>query len=190
LDSPEPGWLCLLSRLRLGTPRKEPPAARVRQLRFPSLRFELPAFPNCSSSPRPASSQGGRLDNPQAHERRCSAKGKRKSGCDAAAAPSTEAESLLLAIAIHTEVDWNPHSLCMEKIFFLNSHFLLTLGVKPHRSSHDRRRKEARYCHKENEIKARDPIRCRECGYRIMYKKRTKRCILILEHLNLYFYLF
>lgn len=33
-------------------------------------------------------------------------------------------------------------------------------------------------CHKENEIKPRDPIRCRECGYRIMYKKRTKRCIL------------
>ncbi|KAI0207389.1 DNA-directed RNA polymerases I, II, and III subunit RPABC4, partial [Lamellibrachia satsuma] len=30
-------------------------------------------------------------------------------------------------------------------------------------------------CHHENEIKARDPIRCRECGYRIMYKKRTKR---------------
>lgn len=34
-------------------------------------------------------------------------------------------------------------------------------------------------CHTENEIKARDPIRCRECGYRIMYKKRTKRCILL-----------
>uniref|UniRef100_A0A8C1RGB0 DNA-directed RNA polymerases I, II, and III subunit RPABC4 n=2 Tax=Cyprinus carpio TaxID=7962 RepID=A0A8C1RGB0_CYPCA len=33
-------------------------------------------------------------------------------------------------------------------------------------------------CHTENEIKARDPIRCRECGYRIMYKKRTKRRIL------------
>ena len=33
-------------------------------------------------------------------------------------------------------------------------------------------------CHSENEIKARDPIRCRECGYRIMYKKRTKRSIL------------
>lgn len=31
-------------------------------------------------------------------------------------------------------------------------------------------------CHNENEIRARDPIRCRECGYRIMYKKRTKRC--------------
>lgn len=32
-------------------------------------------------------------------------------------------------------------------------------------------------CHAENEIKARDPIRCRECGYRIMYKKRTRRMI-------------
>ncbi|MBN3308460.1 RPAB4 protein, partial [Amia calva] len=36
-------------------------------------------------------------------------------------------------------------------------------------------------CHTENEIKARDPIRCRECGYRIMYKKRTKRRILLLK---------
>lgn len=35
-------------------------------------------------------------------------------------------------------------------------------------------------CHNENEIRPRDPIRCRECGYRIMYKKRTKRCILFL----------
>ena len=32
-------------------------------------------------------------------------------------------------------------------------------------------------CHTENEIKARDPIRCRECGHRIMYKKRTRRSI-------------
>lgn len=32
-------------------------------------------------------------------------------------------------------------------------------------------------CNRENEIKPRDPIRCRECGYRIMYKKRTKRLI-------------
>nr|CAH7751755.1 unnamed protein product [Callosobruchus chinensis] len=36
-------------------------------------------------------------------------------------------------------------------------------------------------CHNENEIRPRDPIRCRECGYRIMYKKRTKRCILFME---------
>uniref|UniRef100_A0A2I3H7V2 DNA-directed RNA polymerases I, II, and III subunit RPABC4 n=1 Tax=Nomascus leucogenys TaxID=61853 RepID=A0A2I3H7V2_NOMLE len=32
-------------------------------------------------------------------------------------------------------------------------------------------------CHTENEIKSRDPIRCRECGYRIMNKKRTKRLL-------------
>ncbi|XP_054571362.1 DNA-directed RNA polymerases I, II, and III subunit RPABC4-like [Eptesicus fuscus] len=32
-------------------------------------------------------------------------------------------------------------------------------------------------CHAENEMKSMDPIRCRECGYRIMYKKRTKRLV-------------
>ncbi|KZT26982.1 hypothetical protein NEOLEDRAFT_1025613, partial [Neolentinus lepideus HHB14362 ss-1] len=31
------------------------------------------------------------------------------------------------------------------------------------------------YCGAKNEIKSREPIRCRECGHRIMYKKRTKR---------------
>lgn len=36
-------------------------------------------------------------------------------------------------------------------------------------------------CHVDNEIKLRDPIRCRECGYRIMYKKRTKRCKFLLQ---------
>ncbi|CAK5076239.1 unnamed protein product [Meloidogyne enterolobii] len=30
-------------------------------------------------------------------------------------------------------------------------------------------------CHKENEIRPKDPIRCRECGYRILYKKRTRK---------------
>ncbi|EDL09091.1 mCG49314 [Mus musculus] len=35
-------------------------------------------------------------------------------------------------------------------------------------------------CHTENEIKSRDPIRCRECGYRIMYKKRTKRLVVLM----------
>lgn len=41
-------------------------------------------------------------------------------------------------------------------------------------------------CHNENEIRPRDPIRCRECGYRIMYKKRTKRCILFnIKHLKI-----
>ncbi|XP_059622263.1 DNA-directed RNA polymerases I, II, and III subunit RPABC4 [Phlebotomus argentipes] len=32
-------------------------------------------------------------------------------------------------------------------------------------------------CHHENDMRPRDPIRCRECGYRIMYKKRTKRLV-------------
>ncbi|XP_045394101.1 DNA-directed RNA polymerases I, II, and III subunit RPABC4-like [Lemur catta] len=32
-------------------------------------------------------------------------------------------------------------------------------------------------CHTDNEIKSRDPIRCREYGYRIMYKKKTKRLV-------------
>lgn len=32
-------------------------------------------------------------------------------------------------------------------------------------------------CGSENEIKPKDPIRCRDCGYRIMYKKRTKRVV-------------
>ncbi|KAL3068589.1 hypothetical protein niasHS_006422 [Heterodera schachtii] len=30
-------------------------------------------------------------------------------------------------------------------------------------------------CHKENEIRPKDPIRCRECGYRILYKKRSRK---------------
>ncbi|KAH7108016.1 DNA directed RNA polymerase [Auriculariales sp. MPI-PUGE-AT-0066] len=32
-------------------------------------------------------------------------------------------------------------------------------------------------CGATNNIKAREPIRCRECGHRIMYKKRTKRMV-------------
>jgi len=34
---------------------------------------------------------------------------------------------------------------------------------------------EYKDCGAKNEIKSREPIRCRECGHRIMYKKRTKR---------------
>ncbi|KAI8998414.1 DNA directed RNA polymerase [Gaertneriomyces semiglobifer] len=30
-------------------------------------------------------------------------------------------------------------------------------------------------CGVENSLKPREPVRCKECGYRIMYKKRTKR---------------
>uniref|UniRef100_A0A7S4ERB4 Ubiquitin-like domain-containing protein n=1 Tax=Chrysotila carterae TaxID=13221 RepID=A0A7S4ERB4_CHRCT len=31
-------------------------------------------------------------------------------------------------------------------------------------------------CGQKNEIKPKDPIRCRICGYRIMYKMRTRNC--------------
>lgn len=30
-------------------------------------------------------------------------------------------------------------------------------------------------CGAENQLKPREPIRCQDCGHRIMYKKRTKR---------------
>ncbi|TMS39767.1 hypothetical protein L596_006248 [Steinernema carpocapsae] len=30
-------------------------------------------------------------------------------------------------------------------------------------------------CHSENMIRPKDPIRCRECGYRILYKKRCRK---------------
>ncbi|WFD31862.1 DNA-directed RNA polymerase core subunit rpc10 [Malassezia sp. CBS 17886] len=32
-------------------------------------------------------------------------------------------------------------------------------------------------CSAVNEIRPREPIRCRECGHRIMYKQRTKRML-------------
>uniref|UniRef100_A0A915BHA3 DNA-directed RNA polymerases I, II, and III subunit RPABC4 n=1 Tax=Parascaris univalens TaxID=6257 RepID=A0A915BHA3_PARUN len=30
-------------------------------------------------------------------------------------------------------------------------------------------------CHSENEIRPKDAIRCRDCGYRILYKKRCRK---------------
>jgi len=32
-------------------------------------------------------------------------------------------------------------------------------------------------CHDDNEMKSGDAVRCRSCGYRILYKKRTSRLI-------------
>ena len=32
-------------------------------------------------------------------------------------------------------------------------------------------------CGTENQLKTGDVIRCRECGYRILYKKRTNRVV-------------
>ena len=34
-------------------------------------------------------------------------------------------------------------------------------------------------CGAKNVIKKEDPVRCRQCGFRILYKTRTKRCKLI-----------
>ncbi|KNZ46943.1 DNA-directed RNA polymerase II subunit K [Puccinia sorghi] len=34
-------------------------------------------------------------------------------------------------------------------------------------------------CGKDNMIKPREPIRCQECGCRVMYKKRIKRSTLL-----------
>jgi DNA-directed RNA polymerases I, II, and III subunit RPABC4 len=36
-------------------------------------------------------------------------------------------------------------------------------------------------CGARNVIKGGDPVRCRQCGFRILYKMRTKRCTLLLE---------
>ena len=35
-------------------------------------------------------------------------------------------------------------------------------------------------CGAENTIKAKDAIRCRECGYKILYKKRERKCMSLL----------
>ncbi|KAI3631868.1 hypothetical protein MIR68_010341 [Amoeboaphelidium protococcarum] len=32
-------------------------------------------------------------------------------------------------------------------------------------------------CGKDTELKPKDPIRCKECGYRILYKKRTAKIV-------------
>ncbi|KAJ0250483.1 DNA-directed RNA polymerase subunit 12-like protein [Hirschfeldia incana] len=39
-------------------------------------------------------------------------------------------------------------------------------------------------CGQENTLKSGDVIQCRECGYRILYKKRTRRVILMTWFLN------
>lgn len=42
-------------------------------------------------------------------------------------------------------------------------------------------------CGARNLIKGGDPVRCRQCGFRILYKTRTKRCEL---YINLFFHYF
>ncbi|KAF9649632.1 hypothetical protein BDM02DRAFT_3113465 [Thelephora ganbajun] len=54
-------------------------------------------------------------------------------------------------------------------------------GSQPGASFYMGQRLEMEYlcadCGAKNEIRPREPIRCRECGHRIMYKKRTKRMV-------------
>jgi DNA-directed RNA polymerase I, II, and III subunit RPABC4 len=41
-------------------------------------------------------------------------------------------------------------------------------------------------CGARNVIKAGDPVRCRQCGFRILYKMRTKRCECIIKRVLLH----
>ncbi|KAG9148399.1 hypothetical protein Leryth_023011 [Lithospermum erythrorhizon] len=40
-------------------------------------------------------------------------------------------------------------------------------------------------CGQENTLKSQDVIQCRECGYRILYKKRTRRSMLHISFCSL-----
>ena len=70
----------------------------------------------------------------------------------------------------------------------LRGHYL---SLTTHTHTHTTRtspRRRAPECGAENQIKARDTIACRECGYRILYKRRTKRsscCIVATAPLQL-----
>ncbi|CAA3007319.1 DNA-directed RNA polymerases II, IV and V subunit 12 [Olea europaea subsp. europaea] len=37
-------------------------------------------------------------------------------------------------------------------------------------------------CGQENTLKPGDVIQCRECGYRILYKKRTRRTVIVMDN--------
>ena len=39
-------------------------------------------------------------------------------------------------------------------------------------------------CGARNLIKGGDPVRCRQCGFRILYKTRTKRCELLYSSMS------
>lgn len=35
-------------------------------------------------------------------------------------------------------------------------------------------------CQAENSLKTKDAIKCRECGHRVLYKKRARKCMFIV----------
>jgi DNA-directed RNA polymerase I, II, and III subunit RPABC4 len=45
-------------------------------------------------------------------------------------------------------------------------------------------------CGAKNLIKGGDPVRCRQCGFRILYKTRTKRCECFTNEEGFMFYVF
>ncbi|KAJ8326665.1 DNA-directed RNA polymerase core subunit rpc10 [Batrachochytrium dendrobatidis] len=62
------------------------------------------------------------------------------------------------------------------------AHNNATASGGAHEATHQRQpRVDVEYtcgeCTALNQIKPREPIRCKDCGYRIMYKKRTKRMV-------------
>ena len=40
-------------------------------------------------------------------------------------------------------------------------------------------------CDAEVSLKRGDPIRCKECGYRVLYKQRTNRYVLVFDQITL-----
>ncbi|KAK3025509.1 hypothetical protein RJ639_042044 [Escallonia herrerae] len=52
----------------------------------------------------------------------------------------------------------------------LVTELVTVVAVNDHAGGHD--------CGQENTLKTGDVIQCRECGYRILYKKRTRRTIM------------
>ena len=71
----------------------------------------------------------------------------------------------------------------------LSSLVCMQAAAKPHRNMLPGQQQPQQYvsnpgvaytcgdCGHENVIKQGDVIRCRECGYRILYKKRTRRVV-------------
>jgi DNA-directed RNA polymerase subunit RPC12/RpoP len=45
-------------------------------------------------------------------------------------------------------------------------------------------------CGAENEIRPKEPLRCKECGHRIMYKQRTKKSKPQLLQSSIYYFLY
>ncbi|KAJ2843960.1 DNA-directed RNA polymerase core subunit rpc10, partial [Coemansia erecta] len=52
-----------------------------------------------------------------------------------------------------------------------------SLGQAPAASRHRPMTYDCGKCGKPNDIKPKEPVRCLECGYRILYKQRTKKMV-------------